>query len=54
MKRNNGKRLGRNLGMRFTGRKLPALALITLAAMLAAAQTYAAQTILNVSYDPTR
>jgi sulfate/thiosulfate-binding protein len=40
--------------MRLSGRMLPALALITLAAMLAAAQTYAAQTILNVSYDPTR
>ena len=40
--------------MRLSGRKLPALVLITLAAMLAAAQTYAAQTILNVSYDPTR
>ncbi len=40
--------------MRLSGRMLPALALITLAALLAAAQTYAAQTILNVSYDPTR
>jgi sulfate/thiosulfate transport system substrate-binding protein len=40
--------------MRFSWIKLPMFALITLAALLAAAQTYAAQTILNVSYDPTR